>query len=60
MRVKDLVELLVNLNPESKVLVRIDGSIFPTDTKEEHSDYNDSTEEFFVLAVEEFGENDDG
>jgi hypothetical protein len=55
MRVKDLIAMLNERDPEAKVLVRMDGSIFGTDNVDEHSDYNDGSEdEFFVLAVDGF------
>lgn len=55
MKVKDLIAVLNGRNPESIVLVRLDGSIFGTDNIDEHNDYNDGSEdEFFVLAVDDF------
>jgi len=55
MRVKDLIALLNERDPEAKVLVRMDGSIFGTDNADEHGDYNHECEdEFFVLAVDDF------
>jgi hypothetical protein len=60
-KVKELLEILKNVNPETKILVRLDGSIFPTDNLDEHLDYNhditDSNGEYYILALEEF-END--
>lgn len=55
MKVGDLIALLSGRNPEDKVMVRLDGSIFGTDNLDEHFDYNHEPEnEFFVLAVEDF------
>ena len=61
MTVKELLEILKNVNPETKVLVRLDGSIFPTDNLDEHLDYNndDSSGEYYILAVEEFDNEDE-
>jgi hypothetical protein len=54
-KVKHLKELLSGKDPEAKVLVRMDGSIFGTDSAEEHNNYNHESEcEFFVLAVDDF------
>jgi hypothetical protein len=55
MKVKDLIAMLSERNPEAKILVRMDGSIFGTDNTDEHNDYNDGSEdEFFILAVDDF------
>lgn len=54
MKAKELIELLNKMNPESKVLVRVDGSIYGTDNVEEHIDYNGKDDEFFILATDEF------
>lgn len=61
MIVKELLEILKNVNPDTKVLVRLDGSIFPTDVLDEHLNYNndDSSGEYYILAVEEFDNEDD-
>lgn len=61
MTVKELLEILKNVNPETKVLVRLDGSIFPTDNLDEHLDYNNdnSSGEYYILAVEEFDNEDE-
>jgi hypothetical protein len=60
-KVKELLEILKTVNPETKILVRLDGSIFPTDNLDEHLDYNhditDSNGGYYILALEEF-END--
>ena len=62
-KVKELLEILKNVNPETKVLVRFDGSIFPTDNLDEHLDYNydttNSPGEYYILAMEEFDNDDD-
>jgi hypothetical protein len=55
MKVGDLIKLLNSVDPNSPVLVRLDGSIFGTDNVDEHIDYNDSPEvEFYILATEDF------
>jgi len=55
MKIKDLIAMLNERNPDAKVLVRMDGSIFGTGNVDEHTDYNDGSEdEFFVLAVDDF------
>ena len=55
MKVKDLIALLSGKDPEDKVMVRLDGSIFGTDNLDEHFDYNhESGNEFFILAVDDF------
>lgn len=53
MKVKDLFKLLEEADPESDLLIRIDGSIYPTDNLEEHEDYNHGSEkEIFILATD--------
>ena len=55
MKVKDLVSLLSGKDPEAKVFVRIDGSIYGTDVLHEQEDYNDDSDgEFYVCAVDWF------
>jgi hypothetical protein len=55
MKVKDLIKLLENVDPESTVLIRDNGSILPTDNVDEHADYNHESEgEFYILASEEW------
>ena len=57
MKAKELIEIL-QINPEAEVLVRLDGSIYPTDELLDHKAYNKDIEnEVFVLALEE---SDDG
>ena len=53
MKVKELLQFLSAVDPEADILVRIDGSIYPTDNLNEHMDYNDGAEkEVFVLATD--------
>jgi hypothetical protein len=53
MKAKELIEIL-QINPEAEVLVRLDGSIYPTDGLLEHKAYNKEIDnEVFVLALEE-------
>lgn len=55
MKVKELLELLKDVDPESVVMIRDNGSILPTDTFDEHSIYNHESEnEFYILASEEW------
>lgn len=57
MKVKELLELLKDVDPESVVLIRDNGSISPTDNFDEHSDYNFDREgelEFYILVSEEW------
>ena len=62
-KVKELLEILKNVNPETKVLVSLDGSIFPTGNLNEHFDYNvdsvDTNGEYYILAMGEFDNDDD-
>ena len=53
MKVKDLIKLLKNTNPESTVLVRVDGSIYPTDNVDEHQDYNHDNDQptYYILTL---------
>lgn len=60
MKVKTLAALLATWPQDAEVLVRLDGSIFSTDTDQAHQDYNDldtqedpDAPEFFILANEE-------
>lgn len=54
MKVSQLRALLSSYEDDADVLVRIDGSILPTDNAEEHEDYNADTgvREVFILARE--------
>jgi hypothetical protein len=55
LKAKELIQILHSMNPESKILVRLDGSIFPTDNLDEHNDYNcDSPDEYYILALEDW------
>jgi hypothetical protein len=55
MKIKHLRQLIENCDPEDTVLVRIDGSIVPTEGFDEHEDYNDPPMpgEFFILTDNE-------
>jgi nitrite reductase/ring-hydroxylating ferredoxin subunit len=53
MKVSELIELLKRRDPDSQVLVRVDGSIYATDNVDEHKDYNQcSNVEYFILAID--------
>ena len=54
MKVKDLIELLANVDPESEVLISDKGSILNTGPAQATLDYNtdNDTGEFFVVAEE--------
>ena len=57
MKVKELLKLLVEVDPESVVFIRDDGSILPTDNFDAHRDYNvepGGAPEFFVLVSDEW------
>lgn len=58
MKVKELAALCAAANPEAEVLIRLSGSIYPTDTAQETADYNHDPDpgqpEFFIVANEEF------
>jgi len=59
MKVSELLELLKTRNPNEEVLIRLDGSIFPTDDIEYNIDYNQYDEgieigEFYVCGNYEF------
>ena len=53
MKVIELWNLLSQWNPEAEVIVRVDGSYYPTDNKDEHGDFNDGQEphEFVILTM---------
>lgn len=54
MKVKELIALLQNINPETEVLIADNGSILNTGSAQETVDYNkdNATDEFFVVAEE--------
>jgi hypothetical protein len=57
MKVKELKDLLQTANPDAELLIRLDGSIYPTSPVEETDDYNHgndtfSSKEFFIVAEE--------
>ena len=54
MKVKDLIELLANVDPESEVLISDNGSILNTGPAQATLDYNtdNDTGEFFILTEE--------
>ena len=54
MKVKELIALLQNINPETEVLIADNGSILNTGSAQETVDYNvdNDTDEFFVVAEE--------
>lgn len=59
MKIKDLIAMLNERNPEAKVLVRMDGSIYGTGNVDVHDDYNHECEdEFFILAVDDFSDGE--
>ncbi len=54
-KVKELIKVWKNVDPESEILVRLDGAIFPTDSLDEHLDYNQGDENgFYILALRGF------
>ena len=55
MKVKNLIALLNNRNPEAIVLVRMDGSEMDVDGLELIDD-NGVEDEFFILAVDDFSD----
>jgi hypothetical protein len=54
MKVKELIAILQNINPETQVLIADNGSIMYTGSAQETLDYNkgNDTDEFFVVAEE--------
>ena len=55
MKVKELIALLQNINPETEVLIADNGSILNTGSAQETVDYNADcaeTGEFIVVAEE--------
>ena len=55
MKVKDLIKLLANIDPESEVLISDNGSILNTAPAQETVDYNvecSETGEFFIVTEE--------
>ena len=52
---QDLMAMLAKIPPKTKIVVRLDGSIYPTDNVDEFRDYNeycDEDGEFCILALE--------
>lgn len=53
MKIRNLIKLLSQWDPDANVLIRVDGSIHELDNEDEHDNYNlDATEDYFILAVE--------
>ena len=55
MKVKELIELLANIDPELEVLIGDNGSILNTGPAQETVDYNvecSKTGEFFIVTEE--------
>ena len=55
MKVKELIELLANIDPELEVLISDNGSILNTGPAQETVDYNveySETGEFFIVTEE--------
>ena len=54
MKVKELIAILQNINPETEVLIADNGSILNLGSAQETLDYNkgNDTDEFFVVAEE--------
>ena len=54
MKVKELIAILQNINPESEVLIADNGSILNIGSVQETLDYNvdNDTDEFFVVTEE--------
>jgi hypothetical protein len=52
MTVGELLDLLKDAELDAEVLIRMDGSIFPTDNIFEHRDYNDFEEDVYILATD--------
>ncbi len=54
MKVKQLIALLQNVDPEAEVLIADNGSILNTGAAQETADYNNDndTNEFFVVTEE--------
>ena len=55
MKVKELIALLQNVDPETEVLIAENGSIFNTGSAQETVDYNveySETGEFFIVTEE--------
>ena len=60
MRVKHLIELLNQVDPESAVVVYCDGSIFGTDNvgMHEHFMKDRNTNEFYIVACDDWEEDE--
>ena len=54
MKVKDLIELLAEIDPEHEVMIYDNGSILPTGDAQDTLEYNAEVEtgEFFIVAEE--------
>jgi hypothetical protein len=54
MKVKDLIELLADVDPEHEVLIYDNGSILSTDEAQDTLEYNAEceTNEFFIVTEE--------
>ena len=54
MKVKELIAILQNINPESEVLIADNGSVLNIGSAQETLDYNkdNDTDEFFVVTEE--------
>jgi hypothetical protein len=62
MKVKDLIALLSNLEPDVVVRVESGGSIYATDNLKQHTEYNGEANEigeFFVMTVDSWPEEDE-
>jgi hypothetical protein len=54
MKVKDLIELLANINPEFEVVISDNGSILKTGKAQDSVEYNAGckTNEFYIVTEE--------
>jgi hypothetical protein len=60
MKVRELSALLAPADPEAEVLMRLDGSIYPTAPAAETADYNhgNDTAEYFIVTDVDFPVSD--